>query len=579
MTADRGDDNVKQVISLDLGQDGVAATHPVEIDFPHFVAPSLESDKTHNTIKDFLIVVGCVTVPDAHFKFDHSFVVPEAKVSMKRLAKMRDALADPDKPADPNDGNSKPTPGAKPPLSLFGHADPVGNDEYNSELSQRRARAIYGMLIRDVSEWEKLFDHPHSKGGDQWGSDETAQMATATGDDPDKKFSRPERKALIAKYMDTVCVRDGANGEEPFQLSPTEDFLARGADRNRKGDVQGCGEFNPTFVMSKKRSDAFDAAKDNEGRDDANEVDRRVVAFLFKPGSQIKPAKWPCPTMRDPNPGTTCRGRFWSDGDQRRKADLSFDKVFDTQVRLVPGKGPDDPPVQRTPTFACRFYHGIAQNSPCEGISKQWVLRILRGPPISGKADRPFSNQRFSVTMGDAADAPEVHGRTDDEGVIRLPVLDEETTMELKLDVGDALLPPGVDPPADQGDTKDFTSFTLLAGALLPIDVEKKSDADPGDLEVKQRLFNLGYGKGEPEEFDDDVTRVAVSAFQRNEKLDKTGVADGPTRQKLAEVYQFVPSEDSASSSGGSGSPNASASPPAGNSTSGSTTPASPAGR
>jgi hypothetical protein len=562
VTPGRPDNNVGQVISLDLGQDGVAASHPVQIDFPRFVAPSLASDETHNTIKEFLIVVGCVTVPDAHFKFDHSFVVPEAKVSMKRLAAMRDALADPDQPADPNDPNSAPTPGAKPPLSVFGHADPVGSDVYNSELSQRRARAIYGMLIRDVSEWEKLFDQPHSMGGDHWGKDETTQMAVATGDDPNKTFTRAERKALIAKYMDTVCVRDGTNGEEPFQLTPTEDFLARGADRNRKGDVQGCGEFNPTFVMSKTRADAFDSAKDEQGRDQANEVDRRVIAFLFKPGSRIKPAKWPCPTIRDRNSGAVCSGRFWSDGDKRRAADPDFDKKFDTQIRLAPGAGPDDPPVQHTPTFACRFYHGIAQNSPCEGISKQWVLRILRGPPISGKADRPFDNQRYVVTMGDAPNAPQIRGSTDDEGVIRLPVFDEQTTMLLKLDVGDALLPPGVDPPDDQGDTKDFTPFTLLAGDLLPIDVEKPSDADPDDLEVKQRLFNLGYGKGDPAEFDADVTQVAVRAFQRNEKVDKTGVADAPTRKKLAEVYQFLPSADDTSASpGASTSPSGSPSP------------------
>lgn len=549
----RGNPDVGQPLSLDLGKDGVAASHPVQIDFPRFVAPSLASDKTHNTVKQFLIVVGCVSVPDVHFKFDHSFVVPGAKDSMKRLAAMRDALADPDTPADPNDPNAQPTPGAKPPLSVFGHADPEGSDEYNSELSQRRARAIYAMLIRDVAEWEKLIDHPHSKGGDRWGKDEFTQMAATTGTDPKPTFSGAERKKLIQAYMDAVCVRDTKDaGQQSFQLDPKQDFLARGADKtSRKGDVQGCGEFNPTFIMSDKRHEAFKQAKDDDGRDKANQQDRRVIAFLFKPGSQIKPAKWPCPNVHDRNPIPTCKARFWSDGEKRRTPDPDFDKQFDTQVRLAPAKDPaqPQPPVQRTPTFACRFYHGIAQNSPCEGrISNQWVIRILRGPPIEGKHDRPFANERFVVTMGDAPNAPQVRGRTDDEGVIRLPVFDEQTTMLLKLDTGDVLLPPGVDPPDDKDkqqqarDEKDFTPFTLKAGDLLPINVDGPTDSDPNETAVKQRLFNLGYGKDDIAQWDDDEFKTAVHAFQRNEKLSKKdGVPGAEMRQKLEKVHDHLP--------------------------------------
>ena len=102
---DNGD--VGQVISMDLGLDTVAATHPVQIDFPRFVAPSLASDDTHNTVKEFLIVVGCQVVPNAHFEFDRSFVrFPEARESFVRLAALRDILADPDQPADPSDPNN-----------------------------------------------------------------------------------------------------------------------------------------------------------------------------------------------------------------------------------------------------------------------------------------------------------------------------------------------------------------------------------------------------------------------------------------------------------------------------------------
>ena len=54
-----------------------------------------------------------------------------------------------------------------PPLSIFGHADPVGNDDYNKQLSGRRATAIYGLLTRDTHLWEELYSH--SFGNDKWG--------------------------------------------------------------------------------------------------------------------------------------------------------------------------------------------------------------------------------------------------------------------------------------------------------------------------------------------------------------------------------------------------------------------------
>ena len=93
---------IKQSISVDIGDDGVSATHPVVVDFRHHVGPSSAGDTSRNTIKEFLVVVGCATVPDAHFDFDSSFVRPEAQEQFIRLAKLRDDLAEPiGPPSDP----------------------------------------------------------------------------------------------------------------------------------------------------------------------------------------------------------------------------------------------------------------------------------------------------------------------------------------------------------------------------------------------------------------------------------------------------------------------------------------------
>src|SRR5437762_10776949 len=129
---------VKQAVSVDIGDDGIAATNPIRVEFPRRVATS--TDDKHNTVKSFLIVVGCSSLPHDRFDFDSSFVLPEARGSFIKLAKLRDDLSEKPEPppGQPPDSNAEPLP---PPLSLFGHADPVGEPAYNSPLSQRRAAA------------------------------------------------------------------------------------------------------------------------------------------------------------------------------------------------------------------------------------------------------------------------------------------------------------------------------------------------------------------------------------------------------------------------------------------------------
>src|SRR5215510_4538600 len=133
---------IRQAISIDISDEGLAATHPVVIDFPRAVAPSAIGSKEHNTLRDFLVVVGCAMFPDVTFEFDSSLIGPGARGATRRLARLRDDLRDFE---HLKQGEEK----AFPPLSVFGHADPVGRVEYNSRLSFRRALCVYGMLIRD----------------------------------------------------------------------------------------------------------------------------------------------------------------------------------------------------------------------------------------------------------------------------------------------------------------------------------------------------------------------------------------------------------------------------------------------
>jgi hypothetical protein len=297
----------------------LARTHPGIEAVPVRVGPSLGAE--FNLVRGFLVPKACFKLEDAHFKFDSSFVVPDGF----DIGPLKDLL---DK-----------HPGTK--LSIFGHADPTGDDTYNKTLSGRRASAIFGLLIRDVAIWEKL--HDHAAGGDNWKPEAEQTMRAATG-----LPAGTARKTLIKAYMDHLCTVRDATGQPAGSVELTkEDFLARGKGKDGKGDLQGCSEFNPLMIFSKDEKTSFDKPANRPQRNQENQVNRRVMVLLFRPGSQVDPNKWPCPTVEE---GVAkCLKRFHSDGETRRSNQAKRREFKDTKD-----------------TFACRFYDRISNSSPCE---------------------------------------------------------------------------------------------------------------------------------------------------------------------------------------------------------------------
>lgn len=314
-----------------------------------------------NTIGERLIPKGCFRFEDVRFEFDSSFVRPELKDDLSGLADLIDRHTI-TLPGDP--GEKIP-----PPLSIFGHADPVGNDDYNKQLSGRRALAIYGMLVRDENFWENLFTQPF--GGDKWGNKQIQTMLEAVGHSPGaidgamgpdtteavKAFQREQglpadgvvgsqtRKALYRAYMDFLC-------GPRLALDKEKNFLARHKDGDGlKGDVQGCGEFNPVLLFSQEENARFEQASDKTERNQENARNRRVMALLFAAGRRVKPDRWPCPRVQEGV--AACKKRFFPDAEKRRSFQderREFDRTRDT--------------------FACRFYQIISDDSPCERLGK-----------------------------------------------------------------------------------------------------------------------------------------------------------------------------------------------------------------
>src|SRR5262245_60118993 len=137
---------------------GMASTHPPQFALPVLAGPT--SDNELNTIRDGILPIACWRMNDVRFEFDSSFVKPEAKEEFAHFAKLKETFKD-------------------SPVSIFGHADAVGNDNYNKQLSGRRAKAIYGVLTRNTAIWEELYKEPFE--GDKWGTVNIQIMLTALG--------------------------------------------------------------------------------------------------------------------------------------------------------------------------------------------------------------------------------------------------------------------------------------------------------------------------------------------------------------------------------------------------------------
>jgi len=319
------------------------------------VVPTLEREL--NVHRGTLVTTACFQINAPGFLLDSSFISPSMRAEMGRLATRLKAHPD-------------------SPLAVFGHADPSGKDDHNKKLAGRRALSVYALLTHQPDHWEKLYATSIPDGGDDWsyrhiqiilsslldadGAPFYAGAISGREDDESKKAvkrfqtenelavdgvaGKLTRAALFAKYMDFLATPDGESA--PIRVE-RERFLGKGADADGKADYQGCGEFNPQLVFSKQEADDFARAGDKSQRDSENSVNRRVLILFFAPETRIDLDAWPCPRVAEGAAG--CRKRFFSDGDKRRNPSAER-RVFD----------------QTVDTFACRFYHRLVSQSPCE---------------------------------------------------------------------------------------------------------------------------------------------------------------------------------------------------------------------
>jgi len=281
---------------------GIFARHASRATLPILVAPTTtDRAAATNRVRRHLVTVACASLKDYAFAFDSSFLAPDSAEGIANLAKLL-ALY----------------PGG--PISIFGHADPEGRTLYNKWLSERRARAVFGLLLKRVSVWEHLYSHQDGASGDRWGKASLQVMLGALGHDPgntEGRWDTASRRALGAflagvpgadgppaddskaaraklfrAYMDLLTPADPKDPSQRWQLQPPDFLGAAKAEMRPPGDLQGCSEFNPQLVFAKNESDGYrKGGKDGEeARNRANEPNRRVVIYVFEPGTALPTA-------------------------------------------------------------------------------------------------------------------------------------------------------------------------------------------------------------------------------------------------------------------------------------------------
>ncbi len=400
----------------DVTDGGVAGTHPEDEPVTVLAAPSI--GKEFNTVKAFLTPTGCWRVEDLLFEFDSSVVRPNAREELPTLFR----LMEDNSIKDLDSGESRP-----PVVSIFGHADPTGKDDYNKALSGRRAASIYGMLTRRDEIWENLFQNKGgftpAAAGDKWGAGALRIMRDALGlDPPDGNDKLPEesdpaaRQSLFLAYMDFCCVDPKGN---PFRIDPDSGFLARNKSKDGVGDVQGCSEFNPVLLFSKREKARLDREENHPERDKKNEPNRRVMVLLFQPSAKIDHTQWPCPAIKQ-GPAK-CKARFYSDAEKRRsngEEERRFEKTKDT--------------------FACRFYDRLAFRSPCEALDRanlSHISLLLR----SNSGAVPVAGKKYRIRVSDKRI---LEGTTDQEGLVAHSLVPPgEYPMEIDGLVGELIVP------------------------------------------------------------------------------------------------------------------------------------------
>ncbi len=207
--------------------------------------------------------ISCVRLGDADFAFGKSFIKPHALYQLRKTLEARRAELERLE---------------KWSLTIFGHADDVGSDTFNKALSQRRARALYALIMRDPRAWEEIAKK------ERWGVIFYRVIQLTIGGDlkakVDPRIARYGKKDGKAQKLRADLFKKYMNSDQ-FAVDPGGIL----AGHFTEPPHVGCGEYN--LAMKVKRAGLSRAQ--HRAR---NQVNRRVILIFWR-GKGPSPSSWP----------------------------------------------------------------------------------------------------------------------------------------------------------------------------------------------------------------------------------------------------------------------------------------------
>lgn len=296
--------------------------------------PALPLEKTHILrVKKKTIAPqfqACSSIPGATFETDKSFLRP--------------SVADDILPVE---AAIKENPDAK--IMIFGHTDKVGSESYNKALSECRAKSVFAFITDDADTWEELYKE------EDWGT-KAIQEILKDFDDPafdpgpvDGIYGTKTQQA-VRNYQEARGLSvDGIAGPQTrkqlfFDYMTGKHDVKVTPEQFMEPKYMGCGEFNPV-----------------DPTEEATEVNRRVVFFLFHP---------------DRLPNLPCVSGGSSSCSRQSIAD---------QPRHHEG-------------FRCSFYDSLACRCPAEGTNERATC------PRCGRAPDPPEYSPMGIGAADGAE-------------------------------------------------------------------------------------------------------------------------------------------------------------------------------
>ncbi len=329
----------------------------------HSESVLLDGSKTPKTVTEMSErLIESHILPDVTFAFDKSFLHPKHATALKDMcAKIKDWLE------KNSDGK----------LAVFGHADAVGKEDYNKALSERRAKSVFGFLMKDAEAWSDLDKE------EKWGLACIQDLLKHLGHDPGESDGQdgPKTQAAVKEFQTQKSLSvDGVAGpitRTGLYQAFMDDCNGLSLKKKNFDDING----NPTTGCSE-----FNLVEKTEGACEAN---RRVAVLLLKSNKNF-PISYPC-QKGDLEP---CKGQIAKQGERR------------------------------TAGFGCKFYDGLVQ----EGTLSKTITFSL-GMTYTGES---LSGRKYIFDCG----GEKQEGVIAEDGKITVEIRKNSSEANLKVDPG-----------------------------------------------------------------------------------------------------------------------------------------------